>query len=185
MANKYIKKDGMSHPWPYGRIDKCIERVEEDGQPWAVARYHGKARFVSGEGTYFYELLIFQTFDAESPVSCMLMDRETYRDTIDRYGLTKRHAITEGEVYSQDDRLRDLVKRYLREYNGLNAEYEVAHENRLKLGRLLSHGERPGDNGVSAASREGWIAREKVLKDRLSGFRKTFAEKHGLIIYTF
>lgn len=185
MANRHVKKEQLAHPWPYGHIERCIEQLEEDDQPWAVARYHGKARFVAGECTYFYELIIFQTFDAESPISCMMMDRNTYRDLIAQYGLTKRYSIPDGELFSRSDWLRDLVKKYLRERDALSVEYEVAHTTRLRLGRLLSHGERPNNNGITNASRNGWIAKEQSLKKKLSDFQGAFAKKHGIIIYNF
>lgn len=189
MAKETPKKKARKKPdprpvIPYGDPFKTIAELEKKGQPWAIARFPMKARFVEGETTYCYELLIFQTLDREEPNDNFVMSRSRFIDVMQRYGL-KCHYKTRayGEIYAKDTKLRDIGRRYRIEVESLQRELRLIRDQQYTLTEDAA-GEK--DETLKAAIRK--LRDEKrseaeKLDRKIKGYKVAFAKKNKIVLY--
>ena len=86
-AGRRAKQPGRK-PWYYrGNVLDNIRALEADGQPWAVAKYRTAARFVAVDSAVVYELIIFQTYEADECYDTLTMTRDEFHDLMAALGL--------------------------------------------------------------------------------------------------
>ena len=185
MAKPKPKRMEHPHPWPYGSATDCIAQLEKEGQPWAVARYPVSARGISDEARYFYEVILFQTYEADDPVNACVFRAPEFRELRAAYGLRAVHKSNYGAIYARDNGLRNLMLRF---HKG-RRPYECI----MSAARSSWQAAANAVNGMQEGpEREAWRQRRDLLRediafaqDELNNYDRTFIEKNNLIIYKF
>ena len=179
-----VKKKNSEHPWPTNPIEG-IKQLENDGQPWAIARFSVKARCIEGEGTWMYELVLFQTYNNESPVWGMEIDRWDFQDLKQRYGLHKVHESRYGQVFSKDHRLRDIVLEYNDREKKLSDAIHALQSQQFALSDKIARSDNESFKEDCRQRRSVLKEKEKALADEKKGLMKAYSEEKNLIIYNY
>ncbi len=175
----------IKNRWPYGDIMSVIAFLEEKKQPWAIARYQIRARFVDDEGTYMYELIIFQTYNADSGSGLMTIDKPVFREIAEKYGLKRAYNSRWGDVYAKDHSLRNAVRKYNREHDRLVKEYKDTCEKRYILTDRISREYDEQKKADLLREREGIREEEAVKLAAVKRFEKEFPKENNIIIFVF
>lgn len=179
-----VKKKDSKHPWPR-TVLQGIEQLEKDGQPWAIARFKVTARFVEGEGQYMYELVLFQTYNNDSPCYGMEMDRWDFQDIKQKYGLHKVYESRYGQIFSKDHRLRDIVKEYNDREKKLSDAIHALQSQQFALSDKIARSENESFKEDCRHRRSVLKEKEKALAEKKKGLMKAYSEEKNLIIYNY
>lgn len=186
-----IKKGAKRPPRPkptitYGNALKTIEQLENDGQPWAIARFPVRARFVEGEIGYCYEILLFQTLSREEPNDIFTMNRETFREVLRLYNLQCQYKTRSyGEVYGRDTRLKDTYKLYARTEEKMKNTLKAIRQKQYDLTDAASRSFDPTEKERLRSERDKKRKEAEDYEKKIKQFHKRFCEENNIIIYTF
>ena len=183
-AGHHAKQPGRQ-PWYYrGNVLDNIKALEADGQPWVIAKYRSAARFVAVDSVVAYELVIFQTYEAEEAYDTLTMTRDEFHDAMAALGLPlkPRYESPFGRIFGRDDRLRDIV----RKWQALD-EGQAEAERRLfarytRAGMMCSS--HPEDEALAAERKAARIAYKTAVADREAA-KQRFLKENNIVLYNF
>jgi len=192
MASKKVSDKPKKPRWrpkptiTYGNPLKTIEQLERENQPWVIARFPVRARFVEGEIGYCYEILLFQTIDRDEPNDNFTMSREEFREVLRKYGLTCHYRASRyGEIYAKDNRLRELTKLLQKSQNRQKNTLKAIRQKQYDLTDAASRASDPAEKERLRVERDLKRKEAEAFEKKMKLFHKGFCQEHNIIIYQF
>ena len=132
-----------------------------------------------------YELVLFQTYNNDSPCYGMELDRWNFQDIKQKYGLHKVHESRYGQVFSKDHRLRDIVLEYNDREKKLSDAIHALQSQQFALSDKIARSDNESFKEDCRQRRSVLKEKEKALADEKKGLMKAYSEEKNLIIYNY